>query len=74
MLRDARRATEHYGFLLEANGHDRAILPPGVFGALEPDLAAAGLVHAERWLHPLGVPCWHLLLALRLATAVRPRG
>ncbi|KAK9843754.1 hypothetical protein WJX81_004943 [Elliptochloris bilobata] len=61
---------EHYGFLLEGNGHDRALLPPGAFGALEPGLAAAGLTPAGRWLHPGGLPCWALLHALRVATAV----
>ena len=65
-------AAEHYGFLLPANGHDRALLPPGAFGTLEPELAAAGLAPAARWLHPEGLPCWALLAALRLATAVRP--
>ena len=64
---------EHYGFLLDGNAHDRALLPPGAFGALEPGLAAAGLAPAQRWLHPGGLPCWSLLHALRAATAVRWR-
>ncbi len=65
-------AAEHYGFLLPTNGHDRALLPPGAFGSLEPELAAAGLAPAARWLHPGGLPCWALLAALRVATAVSP--
>ncbi|CAK0784490.1 hypothetical protein CVIRNUC_007694 [Coccomyxa viridis] len=53
---------EHYGFVLDDNPHDAALLPVGAL----PDGQLQGSVQPrECWLHPCGTPSWGLLRALR---------
>ena len=63
---DSRAVSEQYGFVLDSNPHDAALLP---VGALPDGLVRAGLQQKECWLHPCGVPSWDLLRALRIWAA-----
>ena len=56
---------ELYGFVLEENPDDQAMLPLLAFG----NNLAQHVQPADAWLHWNGVPSWHLLWGLRLATA-----
>ena len=55
-------AAEHYGFVLDDNPHDAALLP---VGALPDDQLQGSIQPRECWLHPCGTPSWGLLRALR---------
>ena len=55
-------AAEHYGFVLDDNPHDAALLP---VGALSDDQLQGSIQPRECWLHPCGTPSWGLLRALR---------
>ncbi|KAK9858441.1 hypothetical protein WJX84_008343 [Apatococcus fuscideae] len=61
---------EHYGFVLEDNSHDRALLDPTWLKGCHPPAP-----HAACWLHPSGRPSWELLSLLRqmFASAAQER-
>ena len=61
-------AAEHYGFVLDSNLHDAALLP---IGALPVSQLREGLQQKDCWLHPCGVPSWELLRALRIWAAMQ---
>jgi len=61
-------AAEHYGFVLDSNPHDAALLP---IGALPDSQLRGGLQQKDCWLHPCGVPSWELLRALRIWAAMQ---
>ena len=57
---------EHYGFILDHNPHDQALLPISAF----PDSFATYLQQQQHnssqcWLHCNGIPGWQLLRDLR---------
>ena len=57
-----------YGFVLEDNPDDQAMLPLEAFALTA---LAAHVQPSEVWLHWNGIPSWKLLSGLRLATASR---
>ena len=61
-------AAEHYGFVLDSNPHDAALLP---IEALPDIQLRAGLQQKHCWLHPCGVPSWDLLRTLRIWAAMQ---
>lgn len=60
---------EHYGFQLEDNPHDTAILPRAIVQRVLGEKAAEELPLEAAALHPCGIPKWSLLQALRLSAA-----
>jgi hypothetical protein len=52
---------EHYGFQLDDNPHDMALLPQPVLARALGSEAAAALPPAQAALHACGVPSWALL-------------
>jgi hypothetical protein len=52
---------EHYGFQLDDNPHDMALLPQPVLAQALGAEAAAALPPAQAALHGCGVPSWALL-------------
>ena len=59
---------EHYGFVLESNPHDAALLP---VEALPHSQLREAVQQRDCWLHPCGVPSWTLLEALRIWAAAQ---
>jgi len=63
---------EFYGFQLDDNPHDMALLPAGPLSRAIGTSASGGLRAEDAALHACGMPTWLLLQALRKAAASSP--